>query len=647
MLKLMRDLGWAAPPATAVSLLSFGPDGAPRFAPDVCAAVAAARMRIAIVGVARGGKSTFINLLCSRLARKDFAPFASAAGTSHVTVGVTAAFVDDVAVLDCQGIRMGDGTLDKALLLVCYYFADIVVYNQATVLDNTIFGNLTQMAAFVALTERGRCAQPALFVRLRDFTGEVAEFDERAELERFLSPAYKDENASMRSAFAKLFQSVEVVCTDMVNRVELALAASRPTEFLERQGSFLVAIGRILEKARVPKTGLSAEALREMLNENVGLNLHDLDALNSGMELAMRRFIDEARAGLAAPVAAGRPALAERLAAVTERLAAFDQQYARVNDVTYRAQRAAICGVVLPPLHAAWKLVLDEAFAAAGATRTDAGGWQVASVVTWTPTGEKMELVAAGTELAALQRLGVCVTALGAIAADFGPQLAALREEGAGKILAAGNDIRGMRDDEALLITRARSRAIAYFKQRVCDFAKKQAAVFTTSDAELCDLSDGISPNIATVINSLRVKVRKIHPYTRDYRMCTSFHYYFDSTSAAPMFRTNMTWKCHGCYDTEPAPGLITIDPKDETLGLQTLIQETRRSALTDKLLIFRITADKQDHSVASNIAQRSTAISGLHGPRSFDLMRPQERIRVSPSTVQPSKGQMPATMQA
>ncbi len=350
-------------------ILTFDDAGRPVLHADgVKRLIKHARTCIAIVGIARCGKSTYLNLLCSRAADRDVKLFETGSSASdHVTVGIWACVIGTTAFVDCQGIRYHDGSKDKALLLCCHYLADVLVYNQTAILDNTIFNNLTQMAAFVALSETGQSAPPAFVVRIRDFTGDA--FNERALVEKFLSPKFDDENRTMRSAFSKLFTSVRVVATDLVGKKDLELAAKSPCEFLRAHGDWGESIDAILAMAQsaAPKTGLDAAKLGAMLGEEVGLKTHDLDALKAGMELAMRRTVDAAREQFKAALPHNPAAYKARLDAVREAVASFEKQYSRVNELTYTEQRNAILGIVRPPLEAAAGAIVGALFAQWGA----------------------------------------------------------------------------------------------------------------------------------------------------------------------------------------------------------------------------------------------------------------------------------------
>jgi hypothetical protein len=383
---------------TVFPVLSFDDGGSPVLDPVGCAAVAAAAKRVAIVGVARGGKSTYFNLICSRAAGIDFNSFAAAAGTSHVTIGISAAVVNGTAFLDCQGIRLGDGSKDKALLLCCHYFADVLVYNQAAVLDNTIFSNLTQMAAFVALTESGKSDPPVFVARLRDFT--AGRLDEKDEIARFLSPEFDDENRTMRSAFAKLFSGIHVVATDLVGRSQLLKAANAQSAFLEENADWAASIDRILSLAReAPPKTVSATTLANMFLEEVGLKTHDLDALKVGMELTMRRVVDDA-SRLGAPLDGTLASFVARCKEVVEAVEGFDTQFARVNDISYREQRDALLAVFTPVLEAASKAFVMKALTGMGFEALEGEVFRLVRRATWEP---KSQFDPAGTVFASYE----------------------------------------------------------------------------------------------------------------------------------------------------------------------------------------------------------------------------------------------------
>jgi len=387
MLKMVVAPGGPNIVRSAVKLLEFGPKGVVVNA-DVYAQVRAAKHRLAIVGIARTGKSSLANMICSALAKAQVRSFAAESGTVMVTAGIFAVFVGDTAVLDCQGIRQGDSSNDKTLLLVCHAIADVFVYNQTALLDNTIFANLIQMAAFVALAERGKNRPPQLIIRIRDLTGD--EFDEQAELARFLSLDYEDEYKTMRSAFAKLFQRVSVVTSDLIGKSETKTMGNDYNAFMKANPSFRTCVGEIIQtlhNAKPVQLG-TFEELDAMMRKECGLTVRDLDALSSGMELAMRRFIDVYRTvEFSRPLCEGHTPCMEhvdaRVAKNTAVIKQFDDQFSRVNELNYTAQRNVLHGLLTTPLFATWREIwkialLESGFTAPAAERKDGPDYTIA-----------------------------------------------------------------------------------------------------------------------------------------------------------------------------------------------------------------------------------------------------------------------------
>jgi hypothetical protein len=344
---------------SAINLLRFDESGAAVIDKAVYERVRVTKQRLAIVGIARTGKSSLVNMICSRLAEHHIRPFASDAGTIKVTVGITVVFIGDIAILDCQGICQGDSSNDKTLLLVCHYIADVFVYNQTALLDNTIFANLIQMAAFVALTENGKIRPPHLVIRVRDLTG--GDFDEKSEMDKFLSLKYNDNYQTMRSAFDKLFNKKSVVASDLIGKTETKTMGGDYMAFMTANPSFDMCVRNII--ALLAKTPLEKldifTTFDAMMHKECGLTLRDLDALSTGMELAMRRFIDEYRTSeFTKAICDGHDVCAthvsQRAAKNKEILNNFDKQFSRVNELNYNAQRTVLYDLLTRPLFTCW-----------------------------------------------------------------------------------------------------------------------------------------------------------------------------------------------------------------------------------------------------------------------------------------------------
>ena len=370
------------------------------------AVAAAAGLRVvALVGVARGGKSTLGNLIAARLApaaaggrAPPFTPDDRDAGGAHGTVGIDAAFYPAargkhtaLLVLDCQGVGWGNGADDAPLLLAAYRLASLFVFNQGALLANDALDRLTPMAAFAPRGSPAGDSRPSMLFRVRDYAlaGDGAADDFRFDGADAVATLLAETDArghprtdafvSIRAAFReRLFASVAAVATPPLGRGELrALRNDAPAAFLAAQPEFTAAvdaIGAALGSARAWTGGEFAEAVRALALELGGGKItaaRDFDMLHAVSYTRLAKWIAGYRTPEYTGPFAASGSLADETAIGTRRmraadiLADFDAAFAEVNPADRLAARADLESMLRAPLD----LALAANIAAAEATR--------------------------------------------------------------------------------------------------------------------------------------------------------------------------------------------------------------------------------------------------------------------------------------
>ena len=321
--------------------------------------------KLTIVGVARGGKSTFINLLCSYLSNSKCQPFETGQSDDHISVGITGVIIANYVIIDCQGIKLYDGSMDKILLFVCHYLSDIIIYNTAKILDNTIFNNLTQMAAFTGLVKDGRSTPPQLIFRVADSSYDEERFVEQDVLKKLLDISYDDDCKSMRSAFHNLFSEKSIICTDSVGKSELKMVVADPLQFLKNNESFHIAMKRIVDMLKDCKTKnqLTYLTLYQLTQDidvgDIGIKTKDLDALSAAMGKAMNEYV-LTYSHCAQPINPTREAIEERIKMANGALNTFDEKYRKVNEYDRIKARNNLLKLLIPSLHTAWTTTINS-----------------------------------------------------------------------------------------------------------------------------------------------------------------------------------------------------------------------------------------------------------------------------------------------
>lgn len=156
------------------------------------------------------GKSTFLNCLAAKAMRADSGsrhvgagagagagaaassssssrggrfqpPFATSDDEEHCTKGMDYFLVpdeatglgEDLLLLDCQGLAMGDSSHDPALLLAAYMLGDVLIFNDSSILKNDALKLLEPVCTFANSMEVPTSAveKPLLVFRMMDAGG--------------------------------------------------------------------------------------------------------------------------------------------------------------------------------------------------------------------------------------------------------------------------------------------------------------------------------------------------------------------------------------------------------------------------------------------------------------------------------------------
>ena len=183
---------------------------------------------ISIVGDARKGKSTFLNLIINNLSKENKEYFKMDDGLSHCTLGIDYYQMDDYLFLDCQGLNYQDSSNDPKLLLFIYSISNIIIYNDKNVINNNVFTTLQPMAMFLNTFKNYNAS--ILYFRISDYE---LEGNPNKLLDNILVNQ-KDQFDNVRESIKKLFSSIEINITEPLDRTEKVLLKKRDfTKLLE------------------------------------------------------------------------------------------------------------------------------------------------------------------------------------------------------------------------------------------------------------------------------------------------------------------------------------------------------------------------------------------------------------------------------
>ena len=106
---------------------------------------------ISVIGKARTGKSTLVNVLISKWSNKNTSIFKMSDSGDHCTNGVDYYYIKhlNIILLDFQGIYLGDSSQDSKLLLLAYLLSDVIIFNENKMLSNNTLSQFEPMLSFI------------------------------------------------------------------------------------------------------------------------------------------------------------------------------------------------------------------------------------------------------------------------------------------------------------------------------------------------------------------------------------------------------------------------------------------------------------------------------------------------------------------
>ena len=211
---------------------------------------------VTMVGVARSGKSAFLNCLVTKIcgAKKSHAVFQSMSLAKSegkdVTNGMNGCLIDKTLFLDVQGIAGERSECDPILLLFCYYISDIIIFNIDKQLNTQALNLLTPIAAKLQnMKDASKLHKPKLVFRVYDC---VDDYDDELARKNFdvMMTERDDQVQGIRKAINELFvlPDRKIVWTERPSRKDLAsLERGDVVQFLVAENNFSEACGQLSE----------------------------------------------------------------------------------------------------------------------------------------------------------------------------------------------------------------------------------------------------------------------------------------------------------------------------------------------------------------------------------------------------------------
>ncbi len=248
---------------------------------------------ISIVGDARKGKSTFLNIMINFLTNENKKYFNTSSDIYHCTVGIDyiELFLNDInyIFIDCQGLNYENASHDYQYLLFLYSISNIFIYNDKNIINNNIFSTLQPMALFLNMINNNN--KPILFFRIADYdlTGNCNELLDNLFLLR------NDQYDNLRESIRLLFSEIKINTTEVMTKNEKKMInENKYDDMLLVENNFIIVIEEIYNLLKSQsKKNINLKLLVENINNNSKIDYNKLDIYTLNTKLEIHDFIEK------------------------------------------------------------------------------------------------------------------------------------------------------------------------------------------------------------------------------------------------------------------------------------------------------------------------------------------------------------------
>jgi hypothetical protein len=255
---------------------------------------------VSILGKARMGKSTFLNLLITSMKENqgDMTNqniFTTQDSDEHCTRGIDAYYLPEknLLLLDSQGLAYEDSSHDPQLLLFLYHVSDVVIFNDNRRLENGALKLLEPICTFTNYLDLDEVVKPRLFFRIAD--SDVKEPGKN--LEKVLG-TYQDQYQSIRDSIRHLFHAdIRMLPTAPLDKLSRSLLnGNEYKQVLEmdelgfREACQIIedAIGKAEKKSKLAQL----QEVIGKINGNEEIKIEKLDIVKLQAEREMTKWRD-------------------------------------------------------------------------------------------------------------------------------------------------------------------------------------------------------------------------------------------------------------------------------------------------------------------------------------------------------------------
>jgi hypothetical protein len=239
---------------------------------------------LSIIGKARMGKSTFLNAFISKYTGENRVIFTTQDGDEHCTLGIDYYYIPEynLLLLDSQGLAHDNSSHDPSLLLFIYLVSNLVIFNEATMLQNSALRLIEPICTFTQYLDMESVEKPSLMFRISDAKKGS---DINKTLEKLMTH-HDDQYNSIRESIENVFaHPVSIIKTEHPQaKDEEVLATNDYTGLLAlKENGFDNAIKSIIisisELTSRPTIG-QLESYVDSINNNEQITINKLDVVS-------------------------------------------------------------------------------------------------------------------------------------------------------------------------------------------------------------------------------------------------------------------------------------------------------------------------------------------------------------------------------
>lgn len=255
---------------------------------------------ISILGEARMGKSSLLNIMISKIIGNDIKVFNTGDNLKEQgTYGIDMYHCDNYVFLDCQGVNYQNSSNDVKVMLIAYMLSNMFVVN-VNFINNTALKILEPLLLFRNYTNiddigKNNIEKPKLCFKIKDYSFDDDPYVPLKETIQIRNDQYDSIRKTLNILFSDDIIATE---TEPLTRQQLSiLRAGKYIEFIKNVESFNICTDRILNQ-NIGKKVLDKNYAKfithlcQNINTNRKIDNKDLDTLTLLNDREINAFIN-------------------------------------------------------------------------------------------------------------------------------------------------------------------------------------------------------------------------------------------------------------------------------------------------------------------------------------------------------------------